>query len=219
MFRIRPNHQFESSWAGKGNGCLCVLFSRESVFCQLLRWKWAGCSTGLHSCCLLVPFSTAEGTGEGLLRVSCIDWLLALILLYLTGSRTGWSPICWSLQLMSECVCVCVFVHMYAHMHVCVYIWGWLALFPAVNICCCCLPTSIPPSPVKSPWFPLGESPSPTFSPEVVAWLRSSSSTFLPSVTGSGMVRDFIQATESNTGTFDGTTGEKMCSLLLGLLI
>ena len=99
-FEIHPNHQSESSRVGKGNGCPWALFPRESVFCQMLR----RCSTGLCSCCLWVPFSTAEGT----------EWLLALILLNLIGSRTGWSLIFWSLQLMSACVCVCscICVHM-----------------------------------------------------------------------------------------------------------
>lgn len=45
------------------------------------------------------------------------------------------------------CVLACTCVH------VCVYIWGQLALCPAMNTCCYCLPTPIPSSPVKSLWF------------------------------------------------------------------
>lgn len=175
-FEIHPNHQSESSRVGKGNGCPWALFPRESVFCQMLR----RCSTGLCSCCLWVPFSTAEGT----------EWLLALILLNLIGSRTGWSLIFWSLQLMSACVCVCV----HAYVCICVYVCGRLALFPAMDICCCCLTTFMPPSPVKSP--------SPTFSPEVTQVIVY----HLPASCDlvQGWTQGFIQITE-HIGTFGGT--------------
>ena len=113
-FEIHPNHQSESSRVGKGNGCPWALFPRESVFCQMLR----RCSTGLCSCCLWVPFSTAEGT----------EWLLALILLNLIGcclvlpiiwvidallqSLCPWShdPVCACVCVCVTCVCMCVCV-------------------------------------------------------------------------------------------------------------
>lgn len=79
---------------------------------------------------------------------------ISLILLNLIGSRTGWSLICWSLQLMSACVCVC---SLYVFC-ICIDL-RWLALFPAMNICCCCWPHLCP----RLQWNHL----LPTFSPEV----------------------------------------------------
>lgn len=150
-FEIHPNHQSESSRVGKGNGCPWALFPRESVFCQMLR----RCSTGLCSCCLWVPFSTAEGT----------EWLLALILLNLIGSRTGWSLIFWSLQLMSACVCVCV------HAYVCTFAVGLLCSLPWISVAAA-WPHLCP----RLQWNHL-------LLLSVQRWLRSLSTTFLPPVT------------------------------------
>ena len=113
-FEIHPNHQSESSWVGKGNGCPWALFPRESVFCQMLR----GCSTGSCSCYLCVPFSTAEGTGgtfeSGLYRVAiCIhitrsdwvqNWLKPDLLTFATH------------ECVCMCVCSCICAHMCVHL-------------------------------------------------------------------------------------------------------
>lgn len=113
-FEIHPNHQSESSWFGKGNGCPWALFPRESVFCQMLR----RCSTGSCSCCLWVPFSTAEGTGgtfeSGLYRVAIgthitrsdwvQNWLKPDLLIFAAH------------ECVCMCVCSCICAHMCVHL-------------------------------------------------------------------------------------------------------
>lgn len=81
--------------------------------------KWAGCPTGLHSFCLWGLFSTEEGPGEGLLRVSSIKWLLVVIFI---------SPVwAWFADLCSSWVCVCM--HECAGMSVCMYMWTFGVCF------------------------------------------------------------------------------------------
>ena len=103
---IHPDHQSESSWVGKQNGYPCVLFPRESAFCQMLR----GCVSKVFNrfAFLLpgVPFCTAERTGEtfesGLNRVA----------LGTHAARSHWVQNWLKPDLLifaaHECVCMCV---------------------------------------------------------------------------------------------------------------
>ena len=203
---ICPKHQSDSSWVGYSNGCSDALFPRVPA----LPKSEQGVQKVYAPACGVL-FSIEEGPGEGLLRVSSINQHLVIIFTSPFWVQNGPD---FLIFVAHECVCV----HVCVHACTCTCEPLGFALF-SVNFYGYRPPTSMPSSTVKSPWLPLGESFSLTFSPEVVTWPRSSlPSSCLPWLV-QGWAHDILQAKENSLGTFDGTTGEKMFLFLLRLLI